>query len=161
MQVEPDRVVRFHYEICDTSGKRIESSREGEPVAALYGHGTMVPGVEQALAGRTAGDRFEVRVTPENGYGERHEGKVRRVQKKYLDNPKRLRAGMPVALRTEQGIVHATVRKVGATVVDVDMNHPYAGLTLAFRIEVVEVREADPEEIAHGHVHGPGGHAHD
>ncbi len=161
MQIERDRVVRFHYEICDTSGKRIESSRGGDPVAALYGHGTMVPGVEQALAGRTAGDRFEVRVTPENGYGERREGQVRRVQKKHLENPKRLRAGMPLVLRTEQGIVHGTVRKVGATVVDVDMNHPYAGRTLAFNIEIVEVREADPEEIAHGHVHGPGGHAHD
>lgn len=160
MQVESDRVVRFHYEICDTSGTCVETSRASEPVAALYGRGNLVPGVEQALLGRTAGDRFEVRVSPENGYGERREGQVRRVQKKHLDNPKLLRPGNPVVLRTEQGMVHGTVVKVGRTVVDVNLNHPFAGQTLAFRIEVVEVREAEPEEIAHGHVHGPGGHAH-
>ena len=75
--------------------------------------------------------------------------------------PPVLRNGAPVMLRTEQGMVHGTVKKVGRTVVDVDMNHPYAGQNLAFRIEVIEVREAEAEEIAHGHVHGPGGHAHD
>jgi len=160
MQVEKDRVVQFHYEIFDADGKRVETSREHVPVVALYGYGNLVPGVEQALAGRTAGDRFEVRVSPENGYGERREGQVRRVQKKHLENSKQLRPGQTVVLRSQQGAVHGTVTKVGRTVVDVDLNHPYAGLTLAFRIEVLEVREAEAEEITHGHAHGPGGHAH-
>ena len=87
--------------------------------------------------------------------------KSRRVQKKRLENPKRLRPGMVVFLHTETGGRHATVAKVGSSVVDVDFNHPFAGLTLAFRLEIVEVREAEPDEIAHGHAHGPGGHAHE
>ena len=160
MEIARDRVVRFHYEMCDSTGKRVETSRDGEPVTVLYGHGDLVAGVETALAGRTAGDRFEVRVSPENGYGVRRPDRVRRVQKKNLPNPRRLRAGMQVAIETEQGPRHVTVVKVGSSVVDVDLNHPLAGQTLAFRIEVVDVREAEAEELAHGHVHGPGGHAH-
>lgn len=161
LEVRRDRVVRFHYELYDDGGKRLESSRDGDPVVALYGHGGLVPGVERALAGRTAGDRLEVRVPPEEGFGERREDRIRRVQKKRLASPKRLRPGMTVFLHTETGERHATVVKVGSSVVDVDFNHPFAGLTLAFRLEVVDVREAEPDEIAHGHAHGPGGHAHD
>ena len=87
LDVRRDRVVCFHYEMFDDAVKRLESSRDGDPVAALYGHGGLMPGVERALAGRTAGDRFEVRVLPEEGFGERRDGQVRRVQKKHLGKP--------------------------------------------------------------------------
>ena len=160
MIVERDRVVRFHYTLADTDGSVLESSRTGEPVAVLYGHGNVIAGVEKALTGRGAGEQFQITVTPEEGYGPRLQGRERRVPRKHVQGPKRMRPGDRVVVGTRDGHRDVTVVKVGRTVVDVDFNHPLAGRTLIFDIEVVEVREAGPEEIAHGHVHGPGGHAH-
>jgi FKBP-type peptidyl-prolyl cis-trans isomerase SlyD len=158
--VERDRVVRFHYTLCDEESTPVESSRGGEPVAVLYGHGNVIPGVEEALAGRAPGDRFEVTVPPEKGYGPRREGRTERVPRKRVRGPKRLQPGDAVVIRTVHGPREVVVLKVGRTVVDVDLNHPLAGHTLVFEVEVVEVREATREELDHGHVHGPGGHHH-
>lgn len=158
MNIEKNRVVRFHYTVSE-GGVELESSREREPLAFLYGHGGIIPGLEAAFEGKAAGDRFEVTVAPEQGYGPRHEGAVQRIPKKHFGKEK-LVPGAAVVLRTDQGPRLVVVRKVGMSVVDVDLNHPMAGKTLSFDIEVVEVREANEEEIAHGHAHGDGGHAH-
>ena len=155
MAVERDRVVSFHYTLQEQDGDMSETSRGGEPLALLYGYGHVVAGVEEALAGRIAGDRFSVLVPPAKGYGERREGNVRRVSKKHVPNAKGLKPGARTTLTTEQGQHDVTVIKVGRTVVDVDLNHPLAGRTLSFDIEIINVRAADAEEIAHGHVHGP------
>ncbi len=160
MIVERDRVVRFHYTLSEAGGASMESSRDGEPLAVLHGHGGVIPGVEDGLAGRSAGDKFTLTVPPEKGYGPRREGRVQRVAKKYVSNARRLKPGQQAVISTREGPRSVTVVKVGRTVVDVDLNHPLAGRTLVFDIEIVEVREAQPEEIAHGHVHGPGGHGH-
>ena len=160
MEIERDNVVRFHYELSDDSGEPLESSRDREPLVVLFGHGSLIPGVEAALTGRQAGERFTVEVPPEQGYGLRRDGWVQRVSKKHVPGARRLRPGMATTIPTESGRRPVTVVKVGATVVDVDLNHPLAGRTLHFDIEVIEVREADPEEVAHRHVHGPGGHPH-
>ena len=160
MIAERDSVVRFHYTLCDEGGTAIESSRDREPVAVLQGHGNVLPGVDDALAGRSAGERFSVTLAPEQAYGARREGRTERVPRKRVRGPKRLQPGDPVVIRTLDGPREVTVIKVGRTVVDVDLNHPLAGRTLQFDIEVLEVREATAEEIAHGHVHGPGGHQH-
>jgi len=160
MIVERDRVVRFHFTLCDEGGTAIESSRDRDPAAVLHGHRNVIPGVDEALAGRAAGDRFRVTVPPEQGYGPRLEGHGERVPRKRIHGSKQLQPGDPVVIRTLDGPREVTVLKVGRTVVDVDLNHPLAGRTLQFDIEILEVREALPEEIAHGHVHGPGGHHH-
>jgi FKBP-type peptidyl-prolyl cis-trans isomerase SlyD len=160
MIIERDRVVRFHYTLSELDGEKLESSADGESMVMLYGHGGVIPGVEQALAGHSAGDRFSVTVPPEQAYGRRIEGRVRRVPKKLVPNAKRIKAGDRTVLNSNQGQYDVTVVKVGRTVVDVDSNHPLAGLSLVFDIEVLEVREAQAEEITHGHVHGPGGHGH-
>ena len=155
-----DRVVRFHYEMRDEAGKVLETSRGEEPLAVLQGRGNLMRGIESALEGHVAGDRFEVTLPPEQAYGERQDGRTQRVPKKYFPNASRLKPGMTTQLSTQEGPRPVTVLKVGGKVVDVDLNHPLAGRTLMFDIEVVEVREATPEEIAHRHVHGPGGHHH-
>jgi len=160
MIAERDCVVRFHYTLCDEGGAALESSRGAQPVAVLQGHGNVLPGLDAALAGHAAGDRFRVTVPPEQGYGLRREGRTERVPKKRVRGPARLRPGDPVVVRTLDGPREVTVLKVGRTVVDVDLNHPLAGHTLVFDIDVIEVRAASAEEIAHGHVHGPGGHHH-
>lgn len=154
------RVVRFHYRILDVDGNVVESSRTGDPLAILLGYGVVLRSIEEALTGRQSGERFQVTLPPEQAYGQRREGATQRVPKKHFRNPGRLKTGMITQLSTERGTRPVTVLKVGAKVVDVDLNHPQAGKTLTFDLEVMEVRDATPEEIAHRHVHGPGGHDH-
>ncbi|MDQ3495527.1 MAG: peptidylprolyl isomerase [Pseudomonadota bacterium] len=164
MKIEKDRVVRFHYTLFNAGGDEatrepLESSREREPMAILAGRGNIIPGLDKALDGRVAGDRFGVDVAAADAYGERRDGLSQRVPKKHF-GVQRLAPGMQVLLNTNFGPRPVTVGKVGMSVVDVDLNHPMAGRELHFDIEVEDVREATPEEIEHGHVHGEGGHQH-
>jgi FKBP-type peptidyl-prolyl cis-trans isomerase SlyD len=159
MKIEANRVVRFHYSVSEPGSGELETSRQQEPLSVLIGHGGIIPGLESAMAGREAGERFEATVAPEQAYGPRRENMVQRIPRKHFKGAK-LAPGMQVVLPTEQGNRAMTVRKVGVSVVDVDLNHPMAGKTLVFDIEVLDVREATPEEISHRHVHGDGGHQH-
>ncbi len=160
LTVEKDRVVRFHYTVKDEAGEALETTEGGHPQAILYGHGSVPAGVEAALAGHKAGDEVSVTLAPAEAYGERREDYTQRISKKYLPKNRRVQPGTAVVLHTEQGPRLVTVIKVGHKVVDVDLNHPFAGRTLQFELTIVEVREASEEEVAHGHVHGPGGHQH-
>ena len=159
MKIENNRVVRFHYTVSEPGQPAIETSREREPLAILVGHGNIIPGLEAAMMDKSEGDSFEVTVGPEEAYGERREGFVQRVPKKHIRET-RLKPGQQVIINTSMGPRAVTVMKVGATVVDVDLNHPMAGKTLQFQVEVVGVRAAEPVEIEHGHVHGDGGVQH-
>lgn len=159
MKIEKDRVVRFHYTVSEAGEASLETSKEREPMAILIGHGNIIPGLEKALDGREAGDSFAVDVVAVDAYGERRDGLSQRVPKKHFGGQK-LAPGLQVVLNTNFGQRAVTIEKVGMSVVDVDLNHPMAGKDLHFDIEVVEVREGRPEEIAHGHVHGEGGHQH-
>ncbi len=164
MQIENNKAVTIHYHVDGEDGARIESSRDrGSPIEVLIGHGGVIPGLEKALLGRTEGERFTVEVTPQEAYGERREGNLQRVPKKYFRDGDRLRAGMTTMLAMKQGGQRmVTVHKVGSSVIDVDLNHPLAGRTLRFDVEILAVRDAAAEEIAHGHVHAADGghHAH-
>ena len=159
MKIEDNRVVRFHYTVSEPGQGQIESSRELEPVSVLIGHGNLIPGLEAAMQGREAGESFEQTVEPDQAYGPRREGLVQRVPRKHFKGAK-LVPGMQVVLPTDRGQQAMTVKKVGISVVDVDLNHPMAGKTLQFNVEILDVREATEEEIAHKHAHGDGGHAH-
>lgn len=160
MKIEKDRVVRFHYAVAEAGKDAVENSRDGgQPLAILFGHGNIIPGLEKAMDGREAGERFTADVPAAEAYGERRDGLTQRIPKKHFGAQK-LEPGMQVVLQTNFGPRAVTVEKVGMSVVDVDLNHPMAGKDLAFDIEIVEVREASAEEVAHGHVHGDGGHQH-
>jgi len=159
MKVEDEKVVQFLYELKDEQQTVLEST-EGEPVAYLHGFKNMMAGLENALAGKSVGDKFSVTLSPEEGYGERVEGSVQRVPVKHLQGAKKWKPGMIATVETEQGSRQVTVIKMGKFMVTVDSNHPFAGKTLTFDIEVVDIRDATGEEIAHGHAHGAGGHQH-
>ena len=160
MKIEKDRVVRFHYAVAETGQASVENSKDGgEPIAILFGHGNIIPGLEKAMDGREAGDSFQATVPAAEAYGERREGLSQRIPKKHFGAQK-LEPGMQVVLQTNFGPRAVTIEKVGMSVVDVDLNPPMAGKDLDFDIEIVEVREASEEELAHGHVHGEGGHHH-
>ena len=158
MPIEKNQVVLFHYSVRDEEGNVVEDSRSGEPNAYLHGHGGIIKGLEEALEGREAGDVFSVTVTPEKAYGPRKPDAIQRVPIKHLMGAKRWKAGMIAQVKTDKGPRHVLVAKVGHKFADVDTNHPMAGRTLTFDINILEVRDADAEELAHGHAHGPGGH---
>ena len=159
MKIQKNSVVRFHYTVSEPGQPPVETSRERDPLAILVGHGNIIPGLEAAMMDKAEGDSFEVTVSPEEAYGERRENFVQRVPKKHFRNA-RLQKGQQVVLETSMGPRAVTVVKVGATVVDVDLNHPMAGKQLHFAVEIVGVREAEAVEIEHGHVHGDGGVQH-
>ena len=161
MNNEDRKVVDFHYILTNERGETVESSRERDPMSYLHGANNIIPGLEQAMNGRAAGDTFEVTVQPADAYGERQEANVQRIPLKRLGKIPRPRPGQILGLQTQQGPVQVTVIKVGRFNVDVDANHPLAGQALTFDVEIVGVRDATEEEISHGHAHGPGGHQHD
>ena len=165
MRAEKNSVVSFHYVVRDAAQPAAEpyddSRKRGEPLLALLGHSQLVPGVEKALTGREAGEKFEIDVAPEDAYGERQDGLLQRVPKKYFQNAQKLKPGMTTVLQTRDGGQRVvTIHKVGMSAIDVDHNHPLAGKTLHFDIEIVDVHAAAPEEIAHGHAHSGDAHAH-
>ncbi|WP_335338246.1 FKBP-type peptidyl-prolyl cis-trans isomerase [Pseudohongiella spirulinae] len=168
LRVDSNRVVAFHYRLCEVRqdgsySPWIESSFGRQPLLYLHGYGNVVVGLEQAMAGKKAGDTLSITLPPEQAYGFRKSNELARLPIKHLHNPppiKNLVPGVIVGVRTNQGVRNALVVKVGKFNVDVDTNHPYAGRTLHYQIEVLGVRDATPAEIAHRHVHGPGGHQH-
>ncbi|MFZ5655281.1 MAG: FKBP-type peptidyl-prolyl cis-trans isomerase [Pseudomonadota bacterium] len=160
MHIERDKAVTFHYSLSEAGGARIETSRERAPQAYLHGHRNLLPALEEQLAGHVAGDVLSVTLAPEQAYGPRREGATTRVPIKHLVFEGGLAPGQVVGIRTGGGLRRATVVKAGKFNADLDFNHPLAGKTLVFDIEVLAVRDATAEELAHGHVHGAGGHHH-
>jgi FKBP-type peptidyl-prolyl cis-trans isomerase SlyD len=160
MEIDRHRVVAFHYTLRDAGGTELESSRGGEPSVYLHGANNLLPALERALTGRATGDTPSVSLAARDAYGSRDPARQQRVPVKHLLFRGRLRPGMVVQVNTAEGHRPATVLKVGKFSADIDTNHPLAGRDLVFDIEIVDVREATAEEIAHGHAHGPGGHQH-
>lgn len=161
MQIADRCVAMFHYTLTNTGGEVLDSSDGREPLAYLHGAGNIVAGLEKALEGRQAGDRFKVEVAAGDGYGDRHQELVQEVPRDAFRGVDTVEPGMQFQAQTPQGALSVTVTHVTDDTVTVDGNHPLAGETLRFDIEVTGVREATAEELQHGHVHGPGGHQHD
>lgn len=165
--IAKNKVVSLHYRLSDVNGE-LENSHGGQPMVYLQGHRNIISGLEKAMLGRKVGDRFTVALPPESAYGEHFPNREQRIPIKHLfGNHKsknkgraKLNIGQVVSVQTDQGPRQVTIMKVGRNVVDVDTNHPYAGRTLTFDIEVVALRDATSEEIAHRHVHGDGGCQH-
>lgn len=161
MTIAHHKVVTFHYTVADSDNDEvIDSSEGGEPMTYLHGVGNIVPGLENALEGKAAGDELEVTLAPAEGYGERSEDRVQQVPLQAFDGMEKVEPGMAVVAQTEQGQVNLVVTEVEGDQVTVDANHPLAGKSLKFNVTVTDVRDASDEEKAHGHVHGPGGHQH-
>ncbi len=160
MVVAADKVVLIHYTLKNGEGKVIDSSAGGDPLAYIHGHGNLIPGLERELEGKPAGEKLSVQIAAADGYGERNPSLVQRVPKRSFGGTA-VKPGMQFQAQTSSGEARvATVKSVQGDMVMVDMNHPLAGESLHFEVEITEIREATEEELAHGHVHGPGGHHH-
>jgi FKBP-type peptidyl-prolyl cis-trans isomerase SlyD len=158
LSIKKDSVVTFNYTLKDDAGTVIDSSEEGHPMAYLHGHGNIVPGLERELEGKNNGDQLSVKVSPADGYGERNKDLIQKVPRRALKGIAKITVGMRLHAQTPQGPQAVTVTNVTGDMVTLDGNHPLAGQNLNFDIGIVEVRDATEEELAHGHVHGPGGH---
>jgi len=160
VHVEKNRVVTLNYTLRDEQGTILDASNGRRPLSYLHGKGNIIPGLEQALVGKAAGDKLDVTVAPEQGYGPRDERLVQIVPRTKFGDVQGLAPGMQVRATGQRGPRMVTVVRVDRDFVTIDGNHPLAGRTLHFSVEVAEVRKATHEEVAHGHAHGPDGHHH-
>jgi FKBP-type peptidyl-prolyl cis-trans isomerase SlyD len=154
MKIEDKRVVTFHYELKDDQGALLDSSTGGEPLVYLQGSHGVVPGLEQALTGKSAGDQFDLTLQPEDAYGPVRPELVQTVPREAFASVNEVRPGMRFRAEDQEGRSQAIlVREVTDESVTVDANHPLAGQVLHFAISVEKVRPATADELAHGHAH--------
>ena len=147
-------VVSMHYKLTDTDGNVLDSSEGTEPLAYLHGAGNIIPGLEKALVGKVQGDSLQVEVAPEEAYGELAPELIQVVDKAAFQGAESVDAGMMFETQAPDGSVQRiTVKQVEGDEVTIDANHPLAGMHLTFNVDIVEVRAASEEEIAHGHTH--------
>jgi FKBP-type peptidyl-prolyl cis-trans isomerase SlyD len=156
MQITKHKVASIHYTLTDNDGNVLDSSSGREPLTYIQGIGNLIPGMEEGLEGKTKGEKFNIKVSPEKGYGVKDDALTQKVPRSAFGTQE-VKVGMQ--FQTNQGGV-VTVTHVGLAEITVDANHPLAGVELNFAVEVLEIRNATDEEISHGHVHGPGGHHH-
>lgn len=155
------KVVTIHYTLTDDDGDVIDTSRDAEPLAYLQGAGNIVPGLESQMKGHAVGDKLQVVVAPIEAYGEREEMEAQRVPRSVFPADAQFEEGMPIAAEGPNGeITPLWITHLDDEAIYVDTNHPLAGVTLHFDVEVMEIRDATAEEKEHGHPHGPDGHHH-
>ncbi len=154
MKITKHSVAAIHYTLKDNTGKVLDSSEGREPLYYLHGEGNLIPGMEEGLEGHEKGNKLQLTIAPEKGYGLRDEKMIQKIPRSAFGGEK-VEKGMQ--FQTNNGGV-VTVAHVSLDQITVDANHALAGVELSFAVEVIEVRAATSDEIAHGHVHGPGGH---
>ena len=160
MQIADKMVVTIDYTLKDDNGTVLDSSTEGN-FAYLHGANNIIPGLENALTGKSAGDEVDVSVSPAEGYGEHNETMIQAVPRDMFDSEQEIQVGMQFHAESPEGeMIVVTVTDVEGDDVTVDGNHPLAGVNLNFGVKVIDIREASEEEVEHGHVHGADDHHH-
>jgi len=160
MKVQKDSVVTIDYIVTDEENKVLDTTNDQDSLQVLIGHGAIIEGLEEALMGHEAGDRVDVTVAPEKAYGVRDVALVQTVDKSMFGDME-LHIGDSFLADTDAGQKPIFIKSVSGDDVVVDGNHPLAGLTLQFHVDVIDVREATESEISHGHVHVDGHCEHD
>lgn len=161
MKVAKDRVVSLAYQLRTEDGVLVDESPVSAPLEYLHGHGSLISGLEKALDEHSAGDSFDISIEANDAYGPYDENLVQRVPKDVFMGVDELEVGMRFLAETDQGQVPVEITEIDGDHVVVDGNAMLAGQNLNFHVEVIAVREATEEELAHGHVHGAHGHDHD
>jgi FKBP-type peptidyl-prolyl cis-trans isomerase SlyD len=159
MQITAKKAVVMNYHLTDDHGKILDSSRGRKPLSYIQGMGNLIPGLEKELEGKAVGANLKVRIKPEEAYGVKEDRLVQKVPRNQFDAGE-IKVGMQFEVNQGDEYRVVTVTEVTTAEVTIDGNHPLAGVPLNFEVEVIAVREASAEEIAHGHVHGEHGHQH-
>ncbi len=156
------KVVSIDYVLRDADGGELDRSAEDKPLVYLHGAHGIVPGLEEALAGKAVGERLSVRVPPEKAYGLRQKVKPFEILRSRFPAEANVVKGARFVVENNEGRpMSIWVTKIQGRSIYVTPQHPLAGVTLCFDVTVRDVRDATDEEKTHGHAHGPGGHAHD
>ena len=160
MQIEDKKIVAINYTLTTDDGEVLDKSDDGS-FAYLHGADNIVIGLENALTGKAVGDKFNVKVSPEEGYGDRNDEMVQVVGREMFETDAELEVGTQFHAEGPDGHpIMITVAAIEGDDITIDGNHPLAGVNLNFDIAVVDIKDASAEEIEHGHVHGPDGHHH-
>jgi len=142
MQIAADNTVFFHYSLIGEKGEVIETSREQEPLSFVVGQNQIVPGLEKAMLGKSAGDKFQVKVKSDDAYGQWLDEKVYDVELQVFEGIENLEVGLMCQLTNEQNEQELVcVVEINDSVVTVDSNHPYAGLDIKFSVEITDVKK--------------------
>lgn len=160
MTISHNKVVHMHYELKNDNGDIIDSSKGREPLAYIHGMGNIIPGLEKELSNKIKGDKINAVIAPEEAYGVKDERKIFKVGKNQFQGEGSIVVGMQIQAEANGKMEVGTVEKIENEEVTLNFNHPLAGETLHFDVEVMAVRDATEEELSHGHVHGEGGHHH-
>jgi len=161
MKVGKDKVVLMHYTLKNDAGDVIDSSDGADPLPFLQGHGNIIPGLESALEGSKVGDKLDVSIKPEEGYGERMKDAIQEIPSSALKGVDEVKVGMQLQSQDKDGNAFlVSVTKIEDDKITVDGNHPLAGQTLHFSVSIESIRKAEAEELSHGHVHADGQHNH-
>lgn len=170
MKAEKDKVVAISYRLRVSDGESepvaFEEVSADKPHYFLMGYENILPKLEEVIEGKAEGESFEVMIDFENAYGDYDEFKVTIIPKANFKeegkkNKELLKVGKVIPMQDDKGNqMRGEITKVDYRGVHMDFNHPLAGFDLYFEGKIESIREAEAEEIAHGHVHGPGGHAH-
>lgn len=150
MEIADRRVATIHFTLLDGQGGEVATTRGHDPLVYMHGTGGIVRGLERALEGKQPGDRFEVEVAPEDGFGPRHEALVQTLPRKLLGADSQPRVGARLKAQTARGPLDVVVTAVEGDNLTVDGNHPLAGRPFRAQVEVVDVRLATPEEQQFG-----------
>lgn len=156
MNIQDNTVATIDFIVTDQKGQVLDTTNGHEPLAVLIGHGCIVSGLEKALIGHEVGDRVDAEVLPNDAYGHRNPGLVQTVDKSLFEGMD-LNVGDTFMADTDAGKKPIVVKEIRDNEVVVDGNHPLAGITLRFMVDVIDVRAASESEIKHGHVHGKSG----
>jgi FKBP-type peptidyl-prolyl cis-trans isomerase SlyD len=162
MQIAQHTVVSLKYTLTNPLGEVLDQADVMSPFVYLHGTRSIIPGLETALVGKQASDSLSVTIAPDDAYGARDERLTQQLPREMFASipPEQLIPGAQFHAQTNGGFETITIAAVEGDTVTIDANHPLAGVTLHFEVEVLDVRTATAEEIAHGHVHGAHGHDH-
>lgn len=164
MKIAPNHVVSLTYDLYspkDGTEALVESATQEQPLTFLFGVGQMLPKFEENLSTLSTGDNYDFTISAADGYGEHDEKAVANLPKDMFNGTDLPEIGSILPLQDNNGNrFQGQVVSIAEDAVIVDLNHPMAGQSLHFKGEILNVRPATPEELSHGHAHGPDGHHH-
>jgi FKBP-type peptidyl-prolyl cis-trans isomerase SlyD len=158
MTVARNRVVSIEYTLTGEDGSVLDTSRGDEPISYVHGSGTLVDALEAAMEGKGPSDTVSLTLPPDQAYGVRDDSIVFTLPRAQVGAAEEPEIGMQIMLQGDGDGRVVTVVAMDENEVTVDGNHPLAGLTLTFDVEIIDVREATAEEIEHGHAHNGDSH---
>jgi len=161
MKVAKNTVVSIAYTLKDTEGNILDTAEESSPLVYLHGCGNLIVGMERAIDDRAVGESFEITIPPDEAYGTFDDELVWELDKSQFEGVGDFEVGSQFLLEMDDQQILVEIVEIQDEFVIVDGNHELADETLEFEVKVVDVRDATPEEIEHGHVHGPEGHEND